>query len=81
MTNDEYRQNMDLIVGQVRVLNEMPVQQMLDDLDWIESMGPMLDPTAMMQPGTFDRIRDQKRLLQAVRDLQTVAAQIMETSA
>ena len=80
MTNEMYKLTLDALMGQVSVLCELELSEARKDLSMVESIGPLIDPTAFLGNvnGAFQRIQDQKDILDAAIRLQIVARNIKE---
>jgi hypothetical protein len=72
MTDAEYRAGMALVTFGVRILLTAPVDRLRHNLAQVETLGPLVEPTAYLRGGA-DRLREQRELLDAVDRLVAVA--------
>lgn len=77
MSAAEYTDTLDVVTGLVRSLLLIPADRMLTTLARIETVAPILDPTAYRNGGMIN-LDDQRRLIQAVDQLREVAIEIRE---
>ena len=67
---------MDIVSSSVRTLGMVPVAEMLDELNRMQTVAPILEPTAYVRGGG-DNLRDQEELLRAVLQVQRAMEQIL----
>jgi hypothetical protein len=60
---DDYRGGLDILTAAARIVLLVDVQPMLDYLSRVETLGPVLDPTAYLRGSR--NLRDQRELLEA----------------
>lgn len=64
MTDDEYRDAMDILTNQVRVISMLPLEIMLETVERAESVGYLFVAPMDYTTG-LDNLRDQKKILRA----------------
>jgi hypothetical protein len=75
MTSDEYRMHMDLLAACGRMLLLVPVDQLLNIVSRSETLGPILEPTAMQQGG-FRNLQEQRQMLEAAQTLRNTIVRL-----
>lgn len=75
LTNEEYTQHMDMLVSLCRLIDLLPVDELLDSLAMAETLSPVIDPTKYINGGA-DRMRDQRWLLEAASGLKAAMNRI-----
>ena len=66
---------MDVVSSVVRTVSILPIRDMLDQLGQMETLAPILEPTAY-QRGGGDNLRDQRDVLEALRGVQVAVDKI-----
>jgi len=72
MTNDEYVALMDMLTSQVRVISMLPIEEALEDLDRVESIGFLYVAPLEWSAG-LKNVADAKELLNAALTLKRIA--------
>lgn len=75
MTNEEWTAAIGMVTSAARTLQLLPLQQMLDDLGMMETVAPLLEPTAYAGGGATN-LQDQRELLEAALRVQQAATNI-----
>jgi len=68
----------DTLANIVRPLQLLPLQQMADANERMQTLGPLLEPTAYQRSGATN-LRDQRRVIDAAHALQCVIEDITST--
>lgn len=74
MDNATYKQNLGLAMSLVRSLDVIPAREMLDDLERIDTLAPILYPTEYRDG--MANIEPQRKLLRAIASLQAAVADL-----
>lgn len=76
MSAAEYVEQLDALVETVRPLLFMPLAEMQATNEQMQTLGPILEPTAYMRGGGVN-LTDQRKVIDAARRLQDVLAGIV----
>lgn len=79
MTRDEMQMQIDVLVGQGRVIELLDIATMINGFESAESVGPLIDPSAFVaNPGKFDELAATKEFLQGARAFQVAYVKYKE---
>lgn len=77
MSGDEFKTAMDRISLVVGLLREEPIDRLVGMVDWAQTLGPLLEPTAYMRGGG-DNLRDQAEILHAAAALVAASDRVLK---
>jgi len=80
MHDSEYVDQMNTIMVAVQLLSTSPVEELREIVSKVETLGPILEPTAY-QRGGHKRLYEQRRVLDAVANLVKVYRDIERENA
>jgi hypothetical protein len=75
MSDVTYRTNLDMIASSIALLRLLPIVEMRQLVDEMQTLGPILEPTAYLRGGG-DNLRDQAEVLTAVAALLAVVDRV-----
>lgn len=73
----DYETALECLQGLLRALNLLPLERMLAEVEQMQVLGPILDPTAYRDGGGRN-LADQRRIIAAAKDLQVTCEQIRD---
>lgn len=70
MSDMTYQATMDRLAMLAGLLEDEPIAEMLRDLDRVDTIGPILDPTGYREG--MRNVQEQRELLSALREVQEI---------